>query len=86
VGELLIRGHPDKAVHCGQRRATCLASIQKVTSSKSYRLAKGHGYQWHTQELCSGGGGVKKNSVEDRGRREGGSGGGSPLFGVSGGS
>ena len=37
-------------------------------------------YQWRTQEFCSGvGGGVSTNSVEDRGQRERGSGGGSPL-------
>ena len=33
--------------------------------------------QWRTQEFCSGGGG-STNSVEDRGQREQGSGGGSP--------
>jgi hypothetical protein len=33
-------------------------------------------FQWRTQEFCSGG---STNSVEDRGQREGGSGGGSPL-------
>jgi hypothetical protein len=35
-------------------------------------------YQWRTQEFCSGGGG-STNSVEDRGHRERGSWGGSPL-------
>ena len=40
--------------------------------------------QWHTQEFFSGGGST--NSVEDRGQRERGSGGGSPLVRVSGGS
>ena len=34
--------------------------------------------QWRTQEFCSGGGG-STNSVEDRGQRKRGSGGGSPL-------
>jgi hypothetical protein len=34
--------------------------------------------QWRTQEFCSGEGG-STNSVEDRGQRERGSGGGSPL-------
>ena len=38
--------------------------------------------QWLTQEFCLGGGG-STNSVEDRGQ---GSGGGSPLLRVSGGS
>ena len=41
--------------------------------------------QWLTQEFCSGGG-VSTNSVEDRGHRERGSGGGSPLVRGSGGS
>jgi len=40
--------------------------------------------QWRTQEFCSGG--VQKNSVEHRGQRERGSGGGSPLVRGSGGS
>ena len=39
--------------------------------------------QWRTQEFCSGGG-VSANSVEDRGHRERGSGGGSPLVRGSG--
>ena len=39
--------------------------------------------QWRTQEFCSGG---STNSVEDRGQRERGFGGGSPLVKVSGGS
>jgi len=42
------------------------------------------GTQWRTQEFCSGGGST--NSVEDRGQREQGSGGGSPLVRGSGGS
>ena len=41
--------------------------------------------QWHTQEFCLGGG-VSTNSVEDRGHRKWGSGGGSPLVRGSGGS
>ena len=40
--------------------------------------------QWRTQDFFGGGGST--NSVEDRGQRERGSGGGSPLFRVSGGS
>jgi hypothetical protein len=44
-------------------------------------------YQWFTQEFCSGeGGGGSTNSVEDRGQKERGSGGGSPLVRDSGGS
>ena len=46
----------------------------------SYRLTT---QQWHTHEFCSGG---LTNSVEDRGQRERGSGGGSPLVRGSGGS
>ena len=42
-------------------------------------------YQWPTQEFCSGEGG-STNSVEDRGHRERGCGGGSPLVRRSGGS
>ena len=38
--------------------------------------------QWRTQEFCLGGGST--NSVEDRGQRERGSGGGSPLVRGSG--
>ena len=41
--------------------------------------------QWRTQEFCWGGGG-STNSVEDRGQRKRGSGGGSPLVRGSGGS
>ena len=40
--------------------------------------------QWHTKEFCLGGGST--NSVEDRGQREWGSGGSSPLVRGSGGS
>ena len=42
--------------------------------------------QWRTQEFFSAGGGVSTNSVEDRGQRERGSGGGRPLVRGSGGS
>jgi len=41
---------------------------------------------WCTQEFFSGGWGGSKNSAEGRGRRERGSGGGSPLVKSSGGS
>jgi hypothetical protein len=40
---------------------------------------------WRTQEFCGGTGGGSPNSVENRGRRERGSGGGSPLVRSSGG-
>jgi len=43
-------------------------------------------WQWRTQEFCLGGGGCSTNSVENRGQRERGSGGGSPLVRSSGGS
>ena len=46
-------------------------------------IVYGHA-QWRTQEFCSWG--VSTNSVEDRGQRERGSGGGSPLVRGSGGS
>ena len=42
--------------------------------------------QWRTQKFCSGRGEGSTNSVEDRGQRERGSGGGSPLVRGSGGS
>ena len=42
--------------------------------------------QWRTKELCSTEGGGSTNSVADGGRRERGSGGGSPLVSGSGGS
>ena len=47
-----------------------------------------HIQHWRTQEFyfCRGGGGVSTNSVEDRGQRERGSGGGSPLVRGRGGS
>jgi hypothetical protein len=48
--------------------------------SSSGRLVHA-GRQWRTQEFCSKGErGDSTNSVEDRGQRERGSGGGSPLF------
>ena len=47
-------------------------------------IYKVHSYQWRTQEFCSGWGST--NSVDDRGQRERGSGGGSPLVRGSGGS
>jgi len=56
----------------------------KYTDSKL--LLQFVGYQWRNQEFCSVGGGVSTNSVEDRGQREWGCGGGSPLVRGSGGS
>ena len=56
-----------------------------VESSKMEILNDGnYVLQWLTQEFCLGGGST--NSVEDRGQREQGSGGGSPLVRDSGGS
>ena len=55
--------------------------VQYVSSFSAYFSLK----QWRTQEFCSGGGG-STNSVEDRGQREQGSGGSSPLIRGSGGS
>jgi len=49
------------------------------------RMRKYGDSQWRTQEFFSGGGG-STNSVDDRGQRERGSGGGSPLVRGSGGS
>ena len=48
-------------------------------------LMSSNNTQGRTQELCSGGGG-STNSVEERGQRERGSGGGSPIVRGSGGS
>jgi len=42
-------------------------------------MYQGYVLQWRTHEFCSGGVGGSTNSVEDRGQRERGSGGGSPL-------
>ena len=42
--------------------------------------------QWRSQKFCSGVGWGSTNSVEDRGQRKRGSGGGSPLVRGSGGS
>ena len=70
----------------------CIPSSQYI----SYRTCKHIYYltlifankwadQWRTQEFCSGGG-VSTNSVEDRGQRERGSGGSSPIVRGCGGS
>ena len=53
-------------------------------SNKLYCHIEYHRVQWRTQEFFLGG--VSTNSVEDRGQRERGSGGSSPLVRVSGGS
>ena len=48
-------------------------------AARTFSYADGtHYFQWRTQEFCSGGGG-STISVEDRGQRERGSRGGSPL-------
>jgi hypothetical protein len=52
--------------------------VYVTEKNKEYLVTeKFYNSQWHTQEFCSGGGST--NSVEDRGQRERGSGGGSPL-------
>jgi hypothetical protein len=53
---------------------------KKITKQKNGVKVWG-GEQWRTQELFRGRGST--NSVEDRGQRERGSGGGSPLVGGS---
>jgi hypothetical protein len=67
--------------------------LRKISGDKKQELAEvGENsimkrcMQWRTQEFCSGGEGCSTNSVEDRGQREQGSGGGSPLVRGSGGS
>ena len=63
--------------------ASCLNGLNHRFSDIS---KTGHAQkQWRTQELFRGGRG-STNSVEDRGKRERGSGGGSPLIRGSGGS
>ena len=64
-------------------------SLDEVTFSKSVKLCRNGlcgcvAAQWGIQEFFFGGGST--NSVEDRGQREWGSGGGSPLIRGSGGS
>jgi hypothetical protein len=49
-----------------------------VMADRPYGEFYGFYSQWHTQDL--GVGGVSTNSVEDRGQRERGSGGSSPLI------
>ena len=49
-------------------------------------MMMGFACQWCTQEFCSGRGGVLSNSVQNKGQRERGSGGSSPLVSGSGGS
>ena len=59
---------------------------RELSSASAGSRATDYGLvQWRTQEFCSGGGG-STNSVEDRGQRERGSGGGSPIVRGSGGS
>jgi len=58
-------------------------SLDEVTFSKSVKLCR-NGLCGCAQEFFFGGGST--NSVEDRGQREWGSGGGSPLIRGSGGS
>ena len=57
-------------------------SIDSVVHITVFGVSHDPEHQWRTQEFCSEGGGFN-NSVEDRGQRERGSGGGSPLVRVS---
>ena len=61
-----------------------IVSLQHINLFTCTQLYLDHSNQWRTQEFCSGGGST--NSFEDRGQREQGSGGGSPLVRGSGGS
>ena len=56
-----------------------------IANRQGYATACASCKQWRTQEFCSWEGG-STNSVEDRGQRERGSGGGSPIVRGSGGS
>ena len=60
------------------------AKGQNIFSSLRPDRNWGPNNQWRNQESCSGGGST--NSVEDRGQRQRGCGGGSPLVRGSGGS
>ena len=61
-------------------------TTQIVYLPSSAVKSPGQAEQWRIQLFCSGGEGGPTNSVEDRGQRERGSGGGSPLVSGSGGS
>jgi hypothetical protein len=62
----------------GQSSSTRPQHISGISTRKLFITFK-YNCQWRTQEFCSEGGGALTNSVEDRGQREQGSGGGSPL-------
>ena len=67
-------------------RACSLDTVMRTGEEElvgNYRISP---VQWRTQEFFSGGEGCSTNSVEDRGQRGRGSGGGSPLVRGSGGS
>ena len=59
-------------------------TIREGHRSQTALQPQSNDWQWRTQEFFSGGGST--NSVEDRGQRGRGSGGGSPLVRGSGGS
>jgi hypothetical protein len=65
--------------HCSVLTRISKRYLDQTSSDRKYK-------QWLTQEFCSGGEGGSTNSVEDRGQRERGSGGSSPLVSGSGGS
>jgi len=70
----------EEILHFGHILYVIPTFIQPTTD---YLLKKLYFIQWRTQEFCSVG---SINSVEDRGQRERGSGGGSPVVRGSGGS
>ena len=78
---------PDRTCHSISRRGTAVTSyeVYKCQKCRTHICYDGL-QQWRTQEFCSWGGGFPTNSVEDRGQREWGSGGCSPLVRGSGGS
>ena len=70
----------------GQHKLWTICFISCIWQDRSENANKNSDtlQQWRTQEFCSGGGST--NSVEGRGQRERGSGGGGPLVRGSGGS
>ena len=74
-----------RTLQVAPHKASLFSSIVQASLCFTLYLWVKFGFgQWCTQEFFSGGGST--NSVEDRGQRERGSGGGSPLVSGSGGS
>jgi hypothetical protein len=63
-------------VSCGPGKSSTLGFYMEVGRNSQY-IAFFESFQWGTQKFCCGEG-SSTNSVEDRGQRERGSGGGSP--------